>query len=437
VPPPQQQYYSPPPAPYSPPPPPYPQQAAPPPPSYPAAVAQPSYPPATGYPAQPQWTGPPPLRREGLAGWVLVALGTGVGVAAIVALAAILASFGPDLDGTARALWLAAGIAGAVALALSLCALLGLRARDRWGPLAGWGSVAALTLTVLGVPVAAAVGWGIAQTPAGSLVAPQSRPGGGVRAGAPLVGGALVLLLVLGTSIVGFGQQGAGTPTAQVTPTPTACNILKAGTPMSKTAIGLDCGFTAASTVAQVDCRGVTSLPGPLESLSYDDTTNTIGGNSTFTMDSAGCHLLSPTKGIESDIASTAALGAGPTVMVADFLVPQTAALMGFLFACDSPDQLAKCMEVDLDTTDSSIYVYDDDNQLIGQTVATLIGPNRLMAVFQGQGIRVWFNGRLVATETAKRVHSAGRYLLWAENIDDKNPLEAIVQQFAVYSLTR
>ena len=421
---------------------PYATAAATPPPSYPPMAPQPQYTPAPAYASAPQqqlqWAAPQPARREGAAGWVLIALWVGFAVAVLIAAGAIIEPFNTALDGTARGTWAALGVVGVIAATLSIAAALGLAARDRWAGMAGWGSVAALAVSVIASPVAAAVAVGLVQAPRGSLVAPQSKPGSGMRIGAPLVAGAVVLLVLAGTTVIGWSSTPSATPTATVTPTPTACNVLTAGTQITKSAIGTDCGFSVKSTVVQLDCRSVTALPGALKALSYDDNTSGPGGNATFTMDSAGCHMLAPTKQLESDLASTSALDPGPTMLVADFLIPQSDTVIGLLFGCDDTSSAYnKCIQVNLESSSSSVYVWDDDTQLISQTISPAVGPNRLMAVIQGEQIRVWFNGKLVATESAKRLHGSGTYLFFAANTDDKKPLEAIVQQFAVYTLTK
>src|SRR5439155_13247542 len=180
--------------------------------------------------------------RTGAPGWLIAALWVGVALGAIGVVAAVVAQFNASMDDTARWLWVAFGVVAAIATALSLGAALGLSARDRWAPTMGWSSVAALVLTVVGLPVAAAVGLGLMRAPAGSLVAPQAKPGGGMRIGGAAIAGALLLLVLMGATVAGFNQKGA-TPVAHVAPTPTACNVLKVGTPITPQGIGTSCGF--------------------------------------------------------------------------------------------------------------------------------------------------------------------------------------------------
>src|SRR5205823_314361 len=129
-----------------------------------------------------------------------------------------------ELQTSDRVFWLLVGIAGALATSLCLAAVLGLGARDRWGPAMAWTSVAVLAITVIGAPLAAAVGWGLSQAK-GQLVDAQPRPGSGMRLGSAGIAAALTLLIASSASVWGWTHSDAGGSDSTSNATP--CTVLQ------------------------------------------------------------------------------------------------------------------------------------------------------------------------------------------------------------------
>ena len=74
--------------------------------------------------------------------------------------------------------------------------------------------------------------------------------------------------------------------------------------------------------------------------------------------------------------------------------------------------------------------------RLVAQgNMAPLAGVNRLVAVEQGQVVRVWFNGTLVATQTLTRAHAAGNFDWTLVSYEKTKSVEAVLTQFGVYKL--
>src|SRR5581483_10359187 len=421
---------------------PYATAAATPPPSYPAmaptpAPVQQQYTPAPVYPAAPQqWVSPPPARREGASGWLLGALWVGFAVSLLVAVLAIIAPLSADLDDTARGGWVSFGFVSTIAAALSLAAAVGLTARDRWAPGVAWASVAALAITIVEVPVAIVAGWGLVQAPKGTLVAPQSRPGSGLRAGLPLAGGALIMLILMATTVYGWNQAGTTpAPAGEASPSarPAACDIILPDTPINLNAVGSSCGLTPASMVTALDCASVTALPSALSAVSWDYIKQQATNVGTLAIDSAGCHLATPTYRTSSELDSRAKVDPSNVLMVADFQQPQGKVDVGLSYGCDDTG----CITTDLYTVDSSVYIGEDDNsKVVSQTVKTRLGVNRLVLAIHGNQIRSWFNGTLIATETAGRAHGAGIYEMWMIDYDKAGPASLQLMRFAVINLS-
>jgi serine/threonine protein kinase len=407
-------------------PPPYYAPSATPPPSYPA-MQQPAYAPASPYSGSQQWR----PARVGTPFWVILTLWAGVALGVLGLIFAIVyALFVADMSDSDRWIWLLVGVLSVIAFASSLAALLGLGARDRWGPMMGWASVATLALTIIGSPLAAGVGWGLAQASKGQLVAEQPRPGGAMRLGGAATAGVLLLLTMSIATAWGWTHPfTSGTPVSNTTPT--QCTILQADTPMTPSAVGSDCGFHVTSTLVQTDCRTITALPSTLIAGSLDADKGVDGGGGTFKPDSAGCHLVAPTYHIEEYLISSATLAPGDTLMVADFGLPSIGGNFGFLYACDSPG----CIEGSFHLSDNTINVFDDATPLISQVVTPNVGTNRLMMAVQGKQVKVWINGHLVATETAARSHLAGKYYMFMESESKTASVEVIALQYAVYRI--
>ncbi|HET7467449.1 MAG TPA: serine/threonine-protein kinase [Candidatus Dormibacteraeota bacterium] len=441
---------TPPPAQYAPPPTPYPAYTPPPPAAtpyaspapatyspaaYAAPVAAPvATPPPATYPAYTptpaQWgTTPPAPRSAGLPGWVAIVLWVGValGIAGIMT-AAVVEIGGSGLQTSDRVVWLLIGIASALVTSLSLGAALGLRARDRWAPAMAWTSVAALAITVIGAPLAGAVGWGLSQAK-GQLVDAQQRPGSGMRLGSVGAAAALTLLIASSTAVWGWTHPFGGSQTGETTSS-TECTILRAGTPIAPSAVGSDCGYSVASTALQLDCRTIANLPATLTTGSLDLDKGTNGAGGTVNIRTDGCHLESPAFNIETYLRSSSTLAAGPLLLVADF-VPPTLGDVGFLFGCDGTG----CVDADFDTSEHSVYVFEDTKQLVSQGANGVSGTNRLLVVAQGQQVRVWLNGSLVATEDLKRTHGAGNYDWFLVDYDKSNTASSPLVQMGVYKL--
>ena len=371
----------------------------------------------------------PAARRAGLPSWVTIVLWAGVvlGVATIIT-AAIIEIGGSGLQTSDRVFWLLAGIVGSLATSLSLAAVLGLRARDRWGPAMAWTSVAVLAITVIGAPLAAAVGWGLSQAK-GQLVDAQPRPGSGMRLSGAGTAALLTLLIASSTAAWGWTHASAGGSTLTGNTTP--CAVLQPGTQLAESAVGSQCpGFSVASTAFQLDCRTIASLPNSMDQGSYDLNKNADGGGATIAVRTDGCHFDSPAYNVESYIRSVSTLDVGPLLLVADFVPPAAAGDVGFLFGCDG-----HCVDADLDTENKEVYLFEDGNKLVEQQVQPLAGPNRLVVVYQGQKVRVWLNGNLVTTESITRVHGAGHYYWFHLSYEKSTPVDSTLIQMAVYKL--
>jgi serine/threonine protein kinase len=405
------------------------------PPAYtPPASTSPYAPAQTPY-APAQWSPAKPARREGLPLWAILALWAGFGLGLIGLIAAVFWDLTvPDMSDGDRWWWLVIGFVSVAAMFVSIAAALGLGARDRWGPPFGWASVAVLGLSIIGSPLAAAVGWGLSQAK-GTLVANPSKPGGGIRLGA--AGGVGVLMLMLATGAAAWGWSHPYTTTAAniVTPSPTApvaCTILKPDTAITPAAVGSNCGFTVKSTELQLDCKNSgTALPNTLSIESYDFNKSASGGGGAISVDSAGCHMTAPSKRIETYMASRAKIDPGDAMLVADFAPGVLKFDLGLGYGCDDTG----CVAADLYTVDNSVGAWDDSTQFPTQPETPTSGVNRLMMVVQSKQIRVWFNGKLIATQTAGRVHPAGTYRLYMENWETSGPIALLVSQFAVYRL--
>ncbi len=396
-----------------------------------APVATP--PPAYGaYTPMPAWGTPqqqPAARRGGLASWVSIVLWVGVafGIATIIT-AGVIEIGGTGLQTSDRVFWLLVGIAGALATSLCLAAVLGLGARDRWGPTVAWTSVAVLAITVIGAPLAAAVGWGLSQAK-GQLVDAQPRPGSGMRLGSAGIAALLTLLIASSTSVWGWTHTdtGGSSLTGNVTP----CTVLQPGTQLAESAVGSQCpGFSVASTAFQLDCRAIASLPSSVDQGSYDLSKSADGGGATVAVRTDGCHFDSPAYNVEGYIRSVSTLDVGPLLLVADFVPPSAAGDVGFLFGCDG-----HCVDADLDTDTKEVYLFEDGNKLVEQQVQPLAGTNRLVVVYQGQQVRVWLNGNLVTTENITRVHGAGHYYWFHLSYEKSKPVDSTLIQMAIYKL--
>jgi hypothetical protein len=353
--------------------------------------------------------------------WVGVALG----VATIIT-AAVIEIGGSGLQTSDRVFWLLAGIAGALATSLCLAAVLGLGARDRWGPAMAWSSVAVLAITVIGAPLAAAVGWGLSQAK-GQLVDTQPRPGSGMRLGSAGIAALLTLLIASSTSVWGWTHSSGDTTTVSSTP----CTILQAGTALASSAVGSECpNFAVASNAFKLDCRTIASLPSSLVQGSLDLNKSVDGGGATVAVRTDGCHFDSPAYNVEGYIKSASTMDSGPLLLVADFVPPSAAGDVGFLFGCDG-----HCVDVDLDTENNKVYLFEDGNKLVEQQVQPLAGTNRLVVVYQGQKVRVWLNGTMVTTESITRVHGAGNYYWFHISYDKSKPVDSTLIQMAIYKL--
>ena len=396
-------------------------------PQAPVVTAPPAY---GAYTPPPAWGAPPPAaRRAGLASWVSIVLWVGVafGVATIIT-AAILEIGGGGLQTSDRIFWLLVGIAGALATSLCLAAVLGLGARDRWGPAMGWTSVAVLAITVVGAPLAAAVGWGLSQAK-GQLVDAQPRPGSGMRLASAGIAAVLTLLIASSASAWGWTHSSAATPTAGTT---TPCTVLQPGTALTRSAVGSECpNFSAASSAFQIDCRTIASLPDTLDQGSYDLNKKADGGGASIAVRTDGCHFQSPAYNIESYFDGKSALDPGPLLLVADFIPSSPPGFSGFLFGCDP----SKCIDTDFETDTSKVYVYEDGQSLVESQVQALGGVNRLVVAYQGQKVRVWMNGTLVTTTRITRIRGAGSYYWFFVSYDKSQPVDSVLVQMAIYKL--
>ena len=353
--------------------------------------------------------------------------GAALGVAGVV-LGTVYNLFVPDMEASDRWLWLLAGIFFAALLGVTVAAALGLSARDRWGPSAGWTSVALLGVSIIGAPIAAAVGWGLSQAK-GQLVADYPRAGGGTR----LAGGGAACLLAL-IVISGTAAWGASHPYSTTGPTattPTPCTILQPDTAITPDAVGTECTFKFKSSLSQIECRTVgTSLPAGFSQYSYDFNKKAAGGGAAVTVDSSGCHLTAPANLIEEQL-RTGDLASGDVLAVADFVAPNAKFDLGVASGCDPTG----CLSGDLFTVDNTVGAFDDDTKFPAQKGSPLSGTNRLVLVIQGKQIRVWFNGDLMATQTAGRIHESGFSAVYLENFATSGAVSVDVLRFAVYRL--
>jgi hypothetical protein len=373
----------------------------------------------------------PPAKS--LPSWVLIVLVVNAAIAALgVLLAIIVEVVGSDVTTSVRVTYLVLGILFALASSLSIGALLGLVGRDRWAPFAGWASVGTLALTLVGIPFAAAAGWGLVSA-SKSQAGTQPKPGGGTR----VVGTVLVMVVMLvisgTTSTWGWTHP---VFTASVTPSPSpsshVCTIEQPDTAITAAAAGAACGFAISSPVAELDCRSVTSPPPALSAVSWDYNKKAAGGTATMTMDSSGCHFVSNAYFVASELVSKNNLAPGSTLMVAD-LVPVAGAIgMRFLFGCDGTG----CTIAELYLPDNTVDVWEDGKDLISHPVTIRTGANRLVMVVNQQLIRVWFNGTLITTQAQDRSHGSGLYGLSMISLDKTGPVRMDALQFAVYSLS-
>jgi hypothetical protein len=430
---PSQQHFSP--LPPTVPPPQY--QSQPPPYSAPATYAPPvMQPPPGAYPGpQPAWAAGPSGRRPGLPKWVYVVLWVGVVAGAL----GVIWSIEQNLAGTSsnRWLFLTLGVLSAIAGSAAIAAILGLAARDQWGPTAGWITVAAFALTLLLAPLAAAVGWGLVQLPKSQLVSAERRPGGGRRAGSAALVAAVTLALVGSTAAWGWTHP-AGTVAAgpSPSPSPTICAIAQPDSPITASAAGGLCAFNLGSPIVRLDCRAVTAPPPALKAVSYDYSKNTsgvLGGGGTLSMDSQGCHMTAPAYKIEEDLVSVDSLPAGDVLMLADLVPAQPVPKFSvdFFYGCDT----VGCIDTYIWTPDSTLNILEDSTSLVSQHIDLRVGSNRLMMVVHQKEIRVWLNGNLIATESALRTHGAGKYYLTMESRSTTGPVRLDILQYYVFHL--
>lgn len=408
----------------------------------PSAPAQ-TYPAPSTYPPQmpystppnvyapPAWTAAPP--RPPAPAWVLIVLAVSAGLAAVGLLVSAVNLASPELSTTDRWTRLLLAVLLALASSLSLGTLLGLMGRDRWAPAMGWAAVGSLAVTLCGIPLAAAAGWGLysaSNRQAGSM----PKPGGAVRLG----GTALVLtaMLVLSGSTAAWGwthPSATAGPISTPSPTPSGCAIMQAGSPVTAGAVGGQCGFKLGQRVVQVDCSGVTALPPALKATSYDYEKKAAASGG-LSMDGQACHLTAPSYRVETGVVAADPLPVGDVLMLADLVPtrPLSPMWFGFDYACDATG----CLSVFVDTRDSTLNVWDDSTSLLSQHIDLAPETNRLVVVVHQQEIRTWLNGNLIATMTALRVHGPGKYWLTVENLDKKSsPLRMDFLQFAVFRL--
>lgn len=382
------------------------------------------------YAPQPAWAAAPP--RPAVPTWVLIVLAVSAGIAALGLLVSAINLASPDLSTTDRWTRLLLAVLLALASSLSLGALLGLTGRDRWAPAMGWAAVGSLAVTLCGIPLAAAAGWGLysaSNRQAGSA----PKPGGELRLGGTVL--ALVAMLALSGSTAAWGwthQNESGGPVPKTSPTPTACTVVQPEAPITASAAGGLCGFSLGARIVQLDCHGVTAPPPGLKTTSYDysKNANSTGG---LSMDGQQCHLTAPSYRVQTSVGAAESIPAGDVVMIADLVPtrPLQDIIFGLAYECDSTD----CIYVDIDTRDNTLNVWDDDKSLVSQHVDIRSDTNRLVMVMHQQEIRTWLNGHLVATQTALRVHGSGKYWLHVESLDKTNPVRMDFLQFAVFHL--
>ena len=390
------------------------------------------YMPPTAYAPQAAWGMAPPPARS-MPSWVLIVLAVNAAISALGVLFAIIVNItGSDLSTSTRVTWLLLGILFAIASALSIGALLGLIGRDGWAPVAGWASVGTLALTIVGIPFAAAAGWGLVSASKAQAGA-QPKPGGPMRA----VGTALVMVVML--VITGTASTWGWTHpvlTSSVTPahspSPSVCAMAQPGSQITASAAGGVCGFAVSTTLVELDCRRVTAPPSALNAISWDYNKKAEGGTATLAMDNGGCHFAAPSYFVASELVSDVNLAPGDTVMVADLVPVEGKVGMRFLYGCDGTG----CTIAELYLPDNTVDVFEDGKDLISHDVTVHTGANRLMLAVQKLQIRVWFNGTLITTQTQTRTHAAGLYGLSLISLDKTGPVRMDSLQFAVYRVT-
>jgi serine/threonine protein kinase len=422
---------------FSPPPPPAPPVAMSPTPYIPPQYSAPAAPAAPAYTPPAQWAAPA-ARKPGLPMWVLVVLAVGAALAALALVFAISVNlFATAMTATDRWSYLGLTLLFALATAAPIAALIGLAGRDRWAPTAAWAAIGTLALTVCGIPLAAAAAWGLYRTPTNEIVTRERKPGGGMRVGS--AAGLVALLLIIGTSTVAWGwthpatTASNNTPLVTVSPSPTACVIAEPGGAVDATAANALCGFGLSAPVVDVNCRTASALPPELASFSRDNNKSEVGGGGTFSMDSSGCHFTSPSYFISSRMESVNDLPVGDTVMVAD-VIPATSGNydFDFLYGCDTTG----CIEAAVFTSDSTLQVFDDGKSLVSEHVTIKAGKtNRLMMTVQQKQIRVWFNGTIITTQSAARLHDTGLYIFELTSFDKTGSVHMDAVRFAVYRL--
>jgi hypothetical protein len=362
---------------------------------------------------------------------VLIVLGISAGIAGLGLLVAAINLASPDLSTSDRWTRLLLAVLFALASSLSLGAVLGWVGRDRWAPAMGWAAVGSLAVTLCGIPLAAAAGWGLysaSKGQAGSV----PKPGGDLRLGGTAL--VLVAMLALSGSTAAWGwthQNESAGPVSKASPTPTACAVIQAGTPITAAAVGSQCGFKLGERIARLDCNGALAPPPELTTSSYDYSkdTNASGG---LTMDGLKCHLTAPTYRVQTSVGAAYDVAAGDVLMLADFLPtrPLQPTIFGFAYECDTTD----CIYVDVDTRDNTLTVWDDDNKLASQHADLTAETSRLVMVLHQLEVKTWLNGHLIATGTVRR-HGPGRYWLHVENLDKTSPVRMDFLQFAVFRL--
>src|SRR5207245_5267421 len=127
----------------------------------------------------------------------------------------------------------------------------------------------------------------------------------GLRAGLPLAAGALMMVVLLATTVYGWSQAGTSpTPSGQASPSAraAACDIILPDTPINANAVGTSCGFAPASVVTALDCASVTALPSTLSAVSWDYTKQQATNVGTLSIDGAGCHLATPAYRTSSEL---------------------------------------------------------------------------------------------------------------------------------------
>jgi serine/threonine-protein kinase len=407
------------------------------PPPFAGSPPPPFQPPAPPYSYQappPAWAARPPAPRAALASWVYVVMWIGIVVGILGVIWSVVQNLGAgSMTSPQRWTFLALGIFSAIAAAATIAALVGLTARDSWGPTAAWVSVISFALSIIGAPIAAAIGWGLAQAPRNQMVANERRPGGGLRAGGAALAGALMLVLVSSTAAWGWSQTSGRTSNPAATPSPTACAIAQPGSPITAGAAGGLCGFSLGSRVVLLDCRTATATPAALKTASYDFSKNVDGGGGTLVMDGQGCHMTSPAYKVEISLGSVDTLVAGDLMMIADLVPAQPVKKFDFTFYyCDTKG----CIDADIYTPDNTVNVYEDTKLLGSQHIELRALTNRLMMSLHHKEIRIWLNGHLVTTQSAARDRTSGKYWLALESRDTTSSVRVDLLNFAVFKLS-